>query len=68
VRGAGAPRLWLPPQRALQLLAGRQHTLRRLDDLIARLRETLAGFAALPLDEQLAECAPPAVEWGMPAP
>ncbi len=58
-----APRLWLPPLRAAQLLDGRTQTLRKLDDLIARLREAQAGFAALPLDEQLAEPAPPPVEW-----
>lgn len=63
-----APRLWLPPQRAQQLLAGRQQTLQRLDGLIARLRETQAGFEALPLDEQLASPAPPPVEWGAPVP
>ncbi len=63
-----APRLWLPPTLAGRLLAGRSQTLEHIDALLSRLQQTQAGFAALPLDEQLAETAPPPVEWAVPAP
>ena len=62
------PRLWLPPTLAERLLAGRSQTLEHIDALLSRLQQTQAGFAALPLDEQLAETAPPPVEWAVPAP
>jgi len=55
-----AGRLWLPPELAQSLTATHQHTLALLDALLARLHATRAGFAALPIDDEL-----PAVE---PAP
>ena len=63
-----APRLWLPPEHAARLLAGRERTLQRIDALLARLLAAQAGFAALPLDEELAETAPPPVAWAEAAP
>ena len=63
-----APRLWLPPELAARLLAGPARTLQRVDAMLARLRATQAGFEALPLDEGLAETAPPPVAWAEAAP
>ena len=47
-----AGRLWLPPTLAARLSGAHAQTLAVLDDLLARLRQARAGFAALPLDEQ----------------
>jgi MoxR-like ATPase len=51
-------RIWLPPSLCARLLAGPAETLSRLDDWAARLAQTQAGFAALPLDPALAQQQP----------
>lgn len=53
-----AGRLWLPPALAARWLAAHRHTLAVLDTLLARLGDTRAGFAALPLDNTLPALAP----------
>lgn len=56
-----APRLWLPPALAAQLQAGPAHTQAVLAAQVRRLQLLRQGFAALPVDEQAAGSAPPAV-------
>ena len=51
-------RLWLPPELAAQLLQAKQGTVDLLAVLVARLQETRAGFAALPVDVQQAAALP----------
>lgn len=58
-----APRLWLPPALAAGWQASFGHTLALLDGLLARLAAARDGFAALPLDPQATEPAPPPVQW-----
>jgi MoxR-like ATPase len=53
-----APRLWMPPSLVLRLLDAHAQTLRTLDGLIARLQQTRAGFAALPVDDALPDALP----------
>jgi MoxR-like ATPase len=57
-----AARLWWPPSLQQRLLDGPAVTLAVLDGLLARLAAVRAGFAALPVDEHLADAAPAAIE------
>jgi MoxR-like ATPase len=57
VRLAG--RLWLPPEFAQRWLGAHDQTLQRLDELAARLAAGRAGFAALPVDDELPAITPP---------
>jgi len=47
-----AGRLWLPSALAARLTGAHARTLDVLDGLLARLRDTREGYAALPVDEQ----------------
>ncbi len=61
-------RLWLPPGLAQRLNGAHAQTLATLRALLQRLGECRAGFAALPVDEQLPALAPPALDLaGAPA-
>jgi MoxR-like ATPase len=51
-------RLWLPPLLARALVQAQTDTLGALASLVARLEATRQGFAALPLDAQLADDPP----------
>jgi MoxR-like ATPase len=57
-----ASRLWWPPSLQQRLLDGPAVTLVVLDGLLARLAAVQAGFAALPVDEHLADDSPAAIE------
>lgn len=57
-----AARLWWPPSLQQRLLDGPAVTLAVLDGLLARLAAVRAGFAALPVDEHLADDVPAAIE------
>jgi MoxR-like ATPase len=56
-----APRLWLPPTLAEGWLGAHRQTLATLSTLLARLAATRQGFAAQPVDDQLAAQVPPPV-------
>ncbi|MBK6864532.1 MAG: AAA family ATPase [Ideonella sp.] len=56
-----AGRLWLPPELAATLCGAQQETLATLRGFVQRLQATRAGFAELPLDERLADPAPPPI-------
>lgn len=60
LRTATAGRVWLPPELADSMCGGLEATRDRLRELRARLDATRAGFAALPVDAQQADDAPPA--------
>ncbi len=62
LKAALTSRLWLPPALAARWLAAHAKTLQTLDDLMARLRLTRGGFAALPLSAQAPAEVPPPVE------
>jgi MoxR-like ATPase len=51
-------RLWWPPTLAAQIVAGPAHTAQVLEVLLQRLQASRAGFAELPVDEDLATPAP----------
>ena len=51
-------RVWLPPELALAMLGAKHTTLALLEALCARLEAARAGYAALPLDESLADAVP----------
>ncbi|MBX3606099.1 MAG: AAA family ATPase [Piscinibacter sp.] len=53
LEAALAGRLWLPPELAGLLLGNRRTTVAVLEALLQRLDATRAGFAALPVDDQL---------------
>jgi len=53
-----APRLWMPPALVRRLTDAHAQTLATLRDLIERAQACRAGFAALPIDEQLPALAP----------
>jgi len=57
-----AGRLWLPPELAAQWLQVRRQTESMLAELLTRLQATRAGFAELPIDDQLASRVPEPVE------
>jgi MoxR-like ATPase len=57
-RRALAVRLWLPPLLARAMIQAQTDTLDALASLIARLEATRQGFAALPLDAELADKPP----------
>ncbi len=57
-----AARLWWPPSLQQRVLDGPAVTLAVLDGLLERLAAVQAGFAALPVDEHLADDAPAAIE------
>jgi MoxR-like ATPase len=58
LEAALAPRLWMPPALTQAMPAAHARTLQTLRSLIARLEGARAGFAALPVDDRLAEAAP----------
>jgi len=58
-----AQRLWLPPSLAAGWLQAHRDTLARLAGLQARLAASVAGFAALPADDQQPAVPPAAVAW-----
>lgn len=62
LNAALAPRLWLPPTLAALLRTRHQQTLALLDHFAARLAETHAAFAALPVDTASDEPAPAPIE------
>jgi MoxR-like ATPase len=66
LNAALAPRLWLPPALAALLRARHEQTLALLDHFAARLAETHAGFAALPVDAASDEPAPAPIELPQP--
>ena len=51
-------RLWLPPELAARLADAHAQTLAVLDALLARLLQSRAGYAALPVAEGLADTPP----------
>jgi MoxR-like ATPase len=55
-------RLWLPPTLSQRLNDAHAQTLATLRALLQRLSECRAGFAGLPVDEQLPTLAPPALD------
>jgi MoxR-like ATPase len=59
-----AGRVWLPPSLAALLLGNRRRTLATLDALLARLSQVREGFAALPVDDTLAQAAPEPIAIG----
>lgn len=63
-----APRLWLPPALAALLRTRHQQTLALITHFAARLADTRAGFAGLPLDAASDEPAPAPVELPQPEP
>jgi len=62
LRAQLAARLWWPPSLQARVLAGPAATLAVLDDLLARLAATRAGFAALPVDTRAGSAAPAPIE------
>lgn len=64
LEAALAGRLWLPPELTQRLLGNRRATLALLEGLLQRLADARAGFAALPVDEQLPQQAPEPVAIG----
>lgn len=60
LHGALAPRLWMPPDLQQRLQAAHGQTLGLLQGLRSRLLQARAGFAALPLEEPMAEAQAPA--------
>ncbi|MFT3954617.1 MAG: AAA family ATPase [Piscinibacter sp.] len=57
-------RLWLPPSLAATLLGNLDRTIALLEGLLARLADTRAGFAALPVDETLPQAEPEPIAIG----
>jgi len=64
LEGALEGRVWLPPSLAAALLANRRLTLATLEALGERLAQVRAGFAALPIDENLPQLQPEPVAVG----
>ncbi len=62
LRAQLAARLWWPPSLVQRVLAGPATTVAVLDDLLARLAAVQAGFAALPVDAEVAAPAPAPIE------